>query len=102
MVLGCRENKAHLSQGGEAQSKALGGSANAALPTIGGDAIAWMRGLYLKKRFIGPISKSLLRNCKNAGILFVSSAKSEWISCPNGDSAVTLLCFRGAHSRPRR
>jgi hypothetical protein len=35
-----------------------------------------------KKRFIGPISKSLLENRKNADILLVSLAKGKWISCP--------------------
>ncbi len=38
-----------------------------------------------KKRFIGPISKSLLKKRKKAGILFVSLAKNKWISSPNGD-----------------
>jgi hypothetical protein len=38
-----------------------------------------------KKRFIGPISKSLLKKRKNAGILLVSLAKNKWISSPNGD-----------------
>jgi hypothetical protein len=38
-----------------------------------------------KKRFIGPISKSLLENGANAVILLVSLGEKAWISCPIGD-----------------
>ncbi len=58
--------------------------------------------LRSKKRFIGPISKSLLRNRKNAGILLVSLAKGAWISCPNGTLRAIFSAFREAHPKPRR